>query len=117
MFTPEELKEIEALCKKSKEVKKVYDFWKSSQSDAVKLIRLTLNSQLLVLNEDLSKPDCNYDFTLDRINEISRTLKKLPKDVKAMSEYPGRWKNSKLASSKSDSGSFLDNHADDDRNK
>lgn len=77
-------------------------------TDGVKAIRATLNAKLLKLNADLTNSKCNYDFTLDRINEIAKTLKKLPKEEKAE-------KKQTKAEEEESSGSFLDNKANTKR--
>ncbi len=78
------------------------------QTDGVSAIRATLNAELLKLNDDLTKSDTNFDFTLDRINEISRTLKKLPKE-----EKPKEKKTGKFAKEEDDERSYSERKADD----
>ncbi len=82
----------------------------TKQIDGVSAIRTTLNAELLKLNDDLTKENCNFDFTLDRINEISRTLKKLPKE-----EKPKEKKTGKFADTPEDERSYSEKKADDSR--
>ena len=79
----------------------------AEEIDAVKAIRATLNTELLKLNDDLTKADTNFDFTLDRINEIARTLKKLPKE-----EKPKEKKSGKFADEPEDERSYSERKAD-----
>jgi len=76
IFTEDQITEIKALAKKEPMAKKLWEYYLNSQADGVKAIRNTLNSELLALNKSLHKKDIDFEFTLNRIGEISTVLKK-----------------------------------------
>ncbi len=109
MLAETDMQHLKALAEKDPLVQKLLDFYCGITMDGVKAIRVTLNAQLLKLNTDLTKPDTNYDFTLDRICEVAKTLKKLPKDeVPEEKKEPGIKKEGKKKS-------VFDNAADEKR--
>lgn len=109
----EEIDHIKSLAEKDPVIKKLWEFYSGTTMDGVKAVRATLNAKLLQLNDDLAKPDTNYDFALDQINEIARTLKKLPKDKEEV-EKPSIVDKAKEEIKK---GSFLDRQADKKRSE
>lgn len=54
--------------------------------DGVKAVREKLNADLIKLTADLANDKLDYEFTLNRISEIAKTLKRLPKDEEAKEE-------------------------------
>lgn len=80
MLAESDIHYLKHLGEKDPLVQKLLDFYCGTTMDGVKAIRVTLNTQLLKLNQELTKPDTNYDVALDQICEVAKTLKKLPKD-------------------------------------
>lgn len=80
IFAEDHIPQIKALAKKDPLVKKLWEYYLNSQADGAKAIRITLNAELIALNADLTQKNVDYDFTLNRIGEISTVLKKLPKE-------------------------------------
>lgn len=78
--------------------------------DGVKAVRDKLNADLIKLSEELSKPGLDYEFTLNRISEIAKTLKRLPKE-EVSSEKKAEKKKAKEEKNKS----IFDKEADKDR--
>ena len=86
MFTEPQLKSLTDLATINPEVKILLDFYLEAHEDGVKTIRLSLNSQLIALSKEMEQKATNYDFTYDKIIEVSKVLKKLPKPPKPEKE-------------------------------
>lgn len=78
--------------------------------DGVEAVRAKLNADLLKLSEELSKPGLDYEFTLTRISDIAKTLKRLPKK-----EAPEEKKLSKKKAEAEENKSIFDIEADSKR--
>lgn len=100
MLTEEQLKSLNELALINPEVKILLDFYLEAQEDGVKTIRLSLNSQLIALSKEMEKKATNYDFTYDKIIEVSTVLKKLPKPPKPEKEVKDKKESGKFSNSK-----------------
>lgn len=89
MFTEIQLQQLNVIAHSNPEVQMLLDFYLEAQADGVKTIRLSLNSQLLAFSKELTKKDCNYDFTYEKIIEVAKVMKKLPKPLKPEKEAKG----------------------------
>jgi hypothetical protein len=78
--------------------------------DGVEAVRAKLNADLLKLSEDLSKPGLDYEFTLTRISDIAKTLKRLPKE-----EVPKEKKLNTKKEEAEENKSIFDKEADSKR--
>lgn len=82
MFTDEQLSGLTELGKINPDVKTLLDFYTDAQKDGVRIIRLSLNSELIELSKALADKNENHDLIYDKIMEASKVLKRLPKPPK-----------------------------------
>lgn len=79
MLTEEEIEEVEKIGKKSEAVKKLLDFYVSSNKDGLEALRISLNKKLIEVSQTISDAnvDDNDDKTFERIDKIVASLKKI----------------------------------------
>lgn len=82
ILSEEEIADVEKIAKKNEAVGKLLEFYKETQIDGLKALRVSLNKKLIDISAsvDSAQIDDNDDKTFERIDRIVTSLKKLPKE-------------------------------------